>query len=253
MTISQSYTVTGNHGKLEELLQMKERQVSGSGNPRIQDQHSKGKLTARERIALFLDPGSFEEIDAFVMHNCSHFKMAEQKYAGDAVVTGYGTVNGRRTFVFAQDFTVFGGTLSVARPRRCARSWTWRPKRARPSSGCSIRAGRAFRKASTAWRAAARYSPATRSTPASCPRFQSSWAPAPAAAVYSPALTDFIFMVKGIGQMYITGPDVVKSVTGEEVSFEELGGCRGPCHQERQLPLRGRERAGMRCRWCAAC
>ncbi|MHB8086267.1 MAG: carboxyl transferase domain-containing protein, partial [Dehalococcoidia bacterium] len=114
MTISQSQIVTDNHGKLEELLQMKEQQLCAGGSRRIQDQHDKGKLTARERIAMFLDPGSFEEIDSFVTHNCSHFKMAEQKYAGDAVVTGYGTVNGRRTFVFAQDFTVFGGTLSVA-------------------------------------------------------------------------------------------------------------------------------------------
>ena len=113
--------ITKNDDKLDELVRLKELQVTGGGQERVDAQHAKGKLTARERIELLMDFNSFEEIDSFVLHNCTHFKMQEERYPGDAVITGYGTVNGRKTFVFAQDFTVFGGSLSVASRVRSAR------------------------------------------------------------------------------------------------------------------------------------
>ncbi|MGA9047493.1 MAG: acyl-CoA carboxylase subunit beta [Dehalococcoidia bacterium] len=236
MTISQSQTVTDNHGRLEELLQMKEQQLCGGGSRRIQDQHDKGKLTARERIAMFLDPGSFEEIDSFVTHNCSHFKMAEQKYAGDAVVTGYGTVNGRRTFVFAQDFTVFGGTLSVASAGKMCKVMDLAAKAGAPIIGLLDSGGARIQEGVDSLAGCGEVFARNTLYSGVVPQISVIMGPCAGAAVYSPALTDFIFMIKGIGQMYITGPNVIKSVTGEDVSFEQLGAAKvhasrsGNCH-----------------------
>lgn len=228
--------VITNQEKLDGLIRLKELQLDGGGQERIQAQHGKGKLIARERIDKFLDPCSFEEIDSFKLHNCTHFKMHEQKYPGDAVVTGYGTVHGRRTFVFAQDFTVFGGTLSVASAQKICKVMEMAAKTGAPIIGLLDSGGARIQEGVDSLAGCGEIF--TRNTTYSgvIPQISVIMGPCAGAAVYSPALTDFIFMVKGIGQMYITGPNVIKSVTGENVSFEELGAAEvhsaksGNCH-----------------------
>ena len=236
MMISKTTTAIDGNDKLEGLFHLKQQQLAGGGSDRVQAQHAKGKLTARERINLFLDPGSFEELDSFVLHNCSHFKMNEQKYLGDAVITGYGTVNGRKTFVFAQDFTVFGGTLSVASAGKICKAMDLAAKTGAPIIGLLDSGGARIQEGVDSLAACGEIF--TRNTRYSgvIPQISVIMGPCAGAAVYSPGLTDFIFMVEGIGQMYITGPNVIKSVTGENVTFEQLGAANvhssksGNCH-----------------------
>ena len=225
-----------NQEKLDGLRQIKDRQMEGGGHERIKAQHAKGKLTARDRINELLDPDSFEEIDSFKLHNCTHFKMYEQRYPGDAVITGYGTINGRRTFVFAQDFTVFGGTLSVASTQKICKIMDLAAKTGAPIIGLLDSGGARIQEGVDSLAGCGEIF--TRNTAYSgiIPQISVIMGPCAGAAVYSPALTDFIFMVRGIGQMYITGPNVIQSVTGEKVSFEELGSAfvhsskSGNCH-----------------------
>ena len=211
--------------KRQELRQRREQSLLGGGQRRIEQQHAKGKLSARERIALLLDEGTFEEIDPFVLHRATDFGMADQSFPGDGVVTGYGYVNGRLTFVFAQDFTVLGGSVSEMVGAKICKVMDLALKSGAPIIGLNDSGGARIQEGVDSL---AGYGEIfLRNTRASgvIPQISVILGPAAGGAVYSPAITDFIFMVKEIGQMYITGPDVIKAVTGEEVTHEELGGA----------------------------
>ncbi len=198
---------------------------AGGGEKRVQAQHAKGKLTARERIEVLLDDASFEELDMYVEHNCVDFGMPDQIVPGDGVVTGSGTINGRLVFVFSQDFTVFGGSLSERHAQKICKVMDMAMKVGAPVIGMNDSGGARIRKASPASRAMPRCFSATCSPAAWSRRSRSSWGRARGGAVYSPAMTDFIFMVKDSSYMFVTGPDVVKTVTNEIVTQEELGGA----------------------------
>ena len=211
--------------KLEELHQRHAESKAGGGESRIQQQHAKGKLTARERIELLLDEGSFQEVDPFVTHRSTEFGIGERRYPGDAVVTGYGRVNGRLVFVFAQDFTVFGGSLSEVVGEKVCKIMDLAMKNGAPVIGLNDSGGARIQEGVVSL--AAYGDIFLRNTLASgvVPQISAVLGPCAGGAVYSPAITDFIFMVKGIGQMFITGPDVIKAVTGEEITHEQLGGA----------------------------
>ena len=219
-------TNEGRRKKLEELRNLRERSRLGGGEQRIERQHARGKLTARERIAILLDEGTFEELDPFVTHRATEFGLAEQVYPGDAVVTGYGRINGRRVFVFAQDFTVFGGSLSEAVGQKVCKVMDLAMKNGAPIIGINDSGGARIQEGVPSL--AAYGDIFLRNTLASgvVPQISVILGPCAGGAVYSPAITDFVFMVKGTSQMYITGPDVIKAVTGEEVSHEVLGGTQ---------------------------
>ncbi len=209
----------------EELEALSEKSRQGGGPSRIEAQHAKGKLTARERIDLLFDEGTFEELDAFVEHRATEFGMANRKYLGDAVVTGYGKIAGRVAFVYAQDFTVIGGTLSEVVAQKICKVMDLAANSGAPvvglidSGGARIQEGiDSLAGYSAIFQRNVRYSGVV-------PQISAMLGPAAGGAVYSPALTDFIMMVRGIGQLYITGPDVVKAATGEVVSHDELGGA----------------------------
>ena len=209
----------------ERLKEMRERSRLGGGKPRIEQQHDKGKLTARERVNLLLDEGSFEEIDPFITHRATDFGMADRKFLGDAVVTGYGMVDGRQTFVFAQDFTVLGGSVSEVVGQKICKVMDLAVKTGSPIVGLNDSGGARIQEGVMSL--AAYGDIFLRNTLASgvIPQLSVILGPSAGGAVYSPAITDFIFMVEGMGQMYITGPDVIKAVIGEEVTHEELGGA----------------------------
>ena len=211
--------------KLERLSELREQSRQGGGEKRIQQQHDKGKLTARERIQLLLDPGSFEEIDPFVTHRATDFGMADKKTLSDAVVTGYGRVDGRQIFVFAQDFTVLGGSVSEVVGQKVCKVMDLAMKTGCPVVGLNDSGGARIQEGVLSLQAYGEIF--TRNTLASgvVPQISVILGPSAGGAVYSPAITDFIFMIQGISQMYITGPDVIRSVTGEQVTHEELGGA----------------------------
>ncbi len=211
--------------KLERLARLREQSRLGGGKARIQQQHDKGKLTARERVDLLLDQGTFQEIDPFVTHRATDFGMADRKFTGDAVVTGYGKVDGRQVFVFAQDFTVFGGSVSEVVGQKICKVMDLAMKMGCPIVGLNDSGGARIQESVLSLYAYGEIF--LRNTLASgvVPQISVILGPSAGGAVYSPGITDFIFMVQGIGQMYITGPDVIKAVTGEEVTHEELGGA----------------------------
>ena len=212
--------------KLDELHGLRERARQGGGPERIDAQRRRGKLTARERIDLFLDEGSFQELDPFVEHRATDFGLADRRYLGDAVVTGYGKVDGRLVFLYAQDFTVLGGSLSEAVAQKICKAMDLAAAGGAPVVGLIDSGGARIQEGVDSL---AGYGEIfLRNTRASgvVPQISVILGPAAGGATYSPALTDFIFMVSGIGQMYITGPDVIKAVTGEEVSHEDLGGAQ---------------------------
>jgi len=222
--------------RIEALGKRREESKLGGGAKRIEAQHERGKLTARERISYFLDEGSFEEMDAFVTHRATEFGLADRKFPGDAVVTGYGTVNGRTVYLFAQDFTVFGGSLSEVVAQKICKVMDLAVKNGAPFIGLNDSGGARIQEGVLSL---AGYGDIfLRNTLSSgvIPQISVIMGPCAGGAVYSPALTDFVFMVKGTGQMYITGPDVIKAVTGEEVTHEQLGGAMvhasnsGVCH-----------------------
>src|SRR6478735_6163708 len=197
----------------------------GGGEKRIEGQHARGKLTARERIELLLDKGSFEEFDMFVEHRSVEFGMEKTKVPGDGVVTGWGTVNGRKTFVFAKDFTVFGGSLSETHALKITKLQDMALKARAPIIGLYDAGGARIQEGVAAL---AGYSYVfRRNVQASgvIPQISVILGPCAGGDVYSPAMTDFIFMVKGTSHMFITGPDVVKAATGQDVTQEELGGA----------------------------
>ena len=211
--------------KQDDLQRRREQALLGGGAKRIEAQHQKGKLTARERIAVLLDEGTFEELDPFALPRSADAGQADQVYQGDAVVTGYGKVNGRQTFVYAQDFTVIGGTLAEIVAQKICKAMDHALNTGAPMVGLVDTGGARIQDGIDSL---AGYSDIfLRNTRASgvIPQISAILGPAAGGGTYSPALTDFIFMVKGIGQMYITGPDVIKAVTGEDVTHEELGGA----------------------------
>ncbi len=211
--------------KVEDLALLREQGKLGGGQQRIDAQHSRGKLTARERLELLLDPGSFQELDAFVMHRSEEFGTGNQRYLGDAVVTGYGRIDGRTVYVFSQDFTVFGGSLSEVVAAKICKTMDLAVKNGAPIIGLADSGGARIQEGVSSL---AGYGDIfLRNVTASgvVPQISVIMGPSAGGAVYSPALTDFVFMVEGTGQMYITGPDVIKAVTGEEVTHEELGGA----------------------------
>ncbi|KAB2861830.1 MAG: methylmalonyl-CoA carboxyltransferase, partial [Bauldia sp.] len=197
----------------------------GGGTRRIEAQHAKGKLTARERIALLLDEGSFEEWDMFVEHRCTDFGMAEQKVPGDGVVTGYGTINGRLVFVFSQDFTVFGGSLSEAHAEKICKIMDQALKVGAPVIGLNDSGGARIQEGVASLGGYAEVFQRNVLASGVVPQISVIMGPCAGGAVYSPAMTDFTFMVKDSSYMFVTGPDVVKTVTNETVTPEELGGA----------------------------
>ena len=209
--------------RLEELNQ---RAELGGGQARIDRQHAAGKLTARERIDLLLDPGSFVELDRLVVHQCTDFEMAGKRIPGDGVVTGHGTIDGRKVFVFAQDFTVFGGSLSGAFASKICKVMDLAMKVGAPVIGLNDSGGARIQEGVVSLAGYADIF--TRNTLASgvIPQISAILGPCAGGAVYSPAITDFIIMVQDTSHMFITGPDVIKTVTHEEVSKEDLGGAK---------------------------
>ena len=197
----------------------------GGGQKRIDAQHAKGKLTARERIELLLDPQSFEEWDMFVEHRCTDFGMAQNRIPGDGVVTGYGTVNGRLVFVFSQDFTVFGGALSEPHAEKICKIMDHAMRVGAPVVGLNDSGGARIQEGVASLGGYAEVFQRNVLASGVIPQISLIMGPCAGGAVYSPAMTDFIFMVKDSSYMFVTGPEVVKTVTHEEVSAEELGGA----------------------------
>ena len=210
---------------IRRLEEMRERARMGGGERRIETQHEKGKLTARERIAALLDEDSFEEYDMFVEHDCNEFGMAEQKIPGDGVVTGHGTIEGRQVFVFSQDFTVFGGSLSAAHARKIVKIMEQAMKVGAPVIGINDSGGARIQEGVASLAGYADVFQLNVLASGVVPQISLIMGPCAGGAVYSPAMTDFIFMVKDTSYMFVTGPDVVKTVTHEEVTHEELGGA----------------------------
>jgi propionyl-CoA carboxylase beta subunit len=199
--------------------------LEGGGAARIQKQHEAGKLTARERLDLLLDAGSFVEMDRFVTHRCSDFGMEEQKVLGDGVVTGYGTIDGRRVFVFAQDFTVFGGSLSAAYASKICKVMDLATKVGAPVIGLNDSGGARIQEGVESLAGYADIFLRNVLSSGVVPQISAILGPCAGGAVYSPSMTDFIFMVEHTSYMFITGPEVIKAVTHEEVTKEELGGA----------------------------
>jgi len=208
------------------LDDMEQRAALGGGEARMQRQHDAGKLTARERINVLLDPDSFVEMDKFVTHRCSDFGMSEQKVLGDGVITGYGTIEGRTVCVFAQDFTVFGGSLSGAYAAKICKIMDLATKIGAPVVGLNDSGGARIQEGVASLAGYAEIF--LRNTLASgvVPQISAVLGPCAGGAVYSPAITDFIFMVENTSYMFLTGPDVIKTVTHEDVTKDELGGAR---------------------------
>lgn len=213
------------HDIIAQLEEKREQARQGGGARRIESQHAKGKLTARERIDLFLDPGSFEERDMFVEHRSTDFGMGEQTIAGDGVVTGFGTVNGRLIFVFSQDFTVFGGSLSESHAEKICKIMDQAMKAGAPVVGLNDSGGARIQEGVASLAGYAEVFQRNAMASGVIPQISMIMGPCAGGAVYSPAMTDFIFMVKDSSYMFVTGPDVVKTVTHEEVTHEELGGA----------------------------
>jgi acetyl-CoA carboxylase carboxyltransferase component len=212
--------------KSSELQRNKDLGRLGGGQERIDAQHARGKLTARERINILLDEGSFEELDSLVTHRTVEFGLDKQKYFGDAVVTGYGKVDGRTVYVFSQDFTVFGGSLSEAVSEKICKVMDLAVKNGAPVIGINDGGGARIQEGVVSLKGYGDIF--LRNTLASgvIPQVSVIMGPAAGGGVYSPAITDFVFMTAGTSQMYITGPDVIRAVTQEEVTHEDLGGAQ---------------------------
>ncbi|MCR4430599.1 MAG: methylmalonyl-CoA carboxyltransferase [Tepidanaerobacteraceae bacterium] len=212
--------------KLKNLQQKRKIVEQGGGEKRIQKQHESGKLTARERIEKLLDEGSFVEIDTFVEHRCIQFDMAETKAPGEGVVTGYGTINGKLVFVFAQDFTVIGGSLGEMHAAKIVKVMDMAMKMGAPLIGLNDSGGARIQEGVDALKGYGEIFYRNTLSSGVIPQISVILGPCAGGAVYSPALTDFVFMVSGTSKMFITGPQVIKAVTGEEVTPEDLGGAR---------------------------
>lgn len=213
------------NGKAEELKKKREEAQKGGGEKRIQKQHDKGKLTARERLDLLMDANSFEEMDSFVTHRSTDFGLNEMKIPGDGVVTGFGKINGRPVYVFSQDFTVFGGSLSEAHAEKICKIMDLAMKNGIPVIGLNDSGGARIQEGVSSLGGYAEVFWRNSMASGVVPQISAVMGPCAGGAVYSPALTDFIFMVQHTSYMFVTGPNVVKTVTHEEVTSEELGGA----------------------------
>ena len=210
---------------IAEMERRREAARMGGGQKRIDAQHAKGKLTARERLDILLDEGSFEELDTYVEHDCVDFGMQDQKVPGDGVVTGSGTINGRLVYVFSQDFTVFGGSLSKRHAEKICKVMDTAMKVGAPVIGLNDSGGARIQEGVASLGGYAEVFQRNIEASGVIPQISVIMGPCAGGAVYSPAMTDFIFMVKDTSYMFVTGPDVVKTVTNEQVTAEELGGA----------------------------
>ncbi|MEO0700572.1 MAG: acyl-CoA carboxylase subunit beta [Pseudomonadota bacterium] len=210
---------------LKELETRREGARAGGGESRVESQHTKGKLTARERLEVLLDEGSFEEYDMFVTHRTTDFGMAEQRHPGDGVVTGWGTINGRMVYVFSQDFTVLGGSVSETHAAKICKIMDMAIQNGAPVIGLNDSGGARIQEGVGSLAAYGEVFQRNIEGSGVVPQISVIMGPCAGGAVYSPAMTDFIFMVKDSSYMFVTGPDVVKTVTNEHVTAEELGGA----------------------------
>lgn len=210
---------------IQELERRTEEALLGEGQERIDKQHQAGKLTARERLAILMDEGSFTELDRFVTHRCADFGMAERKVPGDGVVTGFGRINGRLTFAFSQDFTVFGGSLGEAYAAKVCKIMDLAHKNGAPVVGLNDSGGARIQEGVESLAGYAEIFLRNVLVSGVIPQISAIMGPCAGGAVYSPAMTDFILMVKGTSSLFVTGPDVIRAVTHEEVTKEELGGA----------------------------
>ena len=210
---------------INDLKAMHEKALMGGGQKRIDSQHKRGKLTARERIEKLLDKDSFSEIDQFVTHESNDFGLEEQKFLGDSVVTGFGRINNRKGLIYSQNFTVLGGSLSLVASKKICKLMDLAEKNGIPIIGINDSGGARIQEGIDSLAGYAEIFKRNTLLSGVVPQITIIAGPAAGGAVYSPAITDFIFMVQGISQMYITGPDVIKSVTGEDISHEDLGGA----------------------------
>src|SRR5438046_2042253 len=210
----------------EKLAALDVQAELGGGQERIEKQHQEGKLTARERVDLLLDPGSFVELDKFKVHRNDDFDMAGRKILGDGVVTGYGTVEGRQVFLFAQDFTVFGGSLSGAYAEKICKVMDLAVSTGCPVVGLNDSGGARIQEGVVSLAGYAEIFYRNVASSGVVPQLSAILGPCASGAVYSPAMTDFIVMAKGTSYMFITGPDVIRTVTHEEVDKEDLGGAQ---------------------------
>ena len=211
--------------KIKQLVELREKARLGGGEKAIEKQHEKGKATARERIDLLLDKGSFEEMDMFKLHRCHNFGMEKKQYLGDGVVTGYGTIEGRVVYVYAQDFTVFGGSLSETMSKKICKVMDQAMKVGAPVIGICDSGGARIQEGSRSLAGYAEIFQRNIDASGVIPQISAIFGPCAGGAVYSPALTDFILMTEQNSYMFLTGPKVVKTVTGEDVSTEDLGGA----------------------------
>src|SRR3989449_2486754 len=211
--------------KLDQLRELRDQAEHAGTEQAIERQRQQGKLLARERLVELLDPGSFVELDRYVRHREPNFGMLERRPYGDAVVTGYGTIFGRKVFVFSQDFTVFGGSLSEVFAEKICKVMDLAMKFGCPVIGINDSGGARIQEGVVSLAGYAEIFWRNVQSSGVIPQLSLVMGPCAGGAVYSPAMTDFVFMAEGTSYMFITGPDVVKTVTGEEVSFEELGGA----------------------------
>jgi len=211
--------------KIKELIDLREKAKLGGGPKRIEAQHKKGKYTARERIDMLLDEGSFEEFDMFVSHRCIDFGLDKESYLSDGVVTGYGTIDGRLVYVFSQDFTVFGGSLSEMFAAKICKIMDMAMKVGAPVIGINDSGGARIQEGVKSLGGYADNFQPNILASGVIPQISAIFGPCAGGAVYSPALTDFIIMSRNTSYMFVTGPKVVKTVTGETVTSEELGGA----------------------------
>src|SRR3989449_1346518 len=212
--------------RVDELRRRKALSKQGGGKDRIEAQHAKGKLTARERVELLLDPGSFVETDAFVEHRTTEFGMDAKRFPGDGVVTGHGAIDGRTVFVFSQDFTVFGGSLGEMHANKIVKIMDTAMKVGAPVIGLNDSGGARIQEGVISLGGYAEIFFRNVLASGVIPQLSAILGPCAGGAVYSPAMTDFIIMAKGTSNMFITGPDVIKAVLNQDVSFEDLGGAR---------------------------
>ena len=222
--------------KIKQLDDKRAKSRLGGGSERVDTQHKKGRLTARERLDLLLDKGSFHEVDSFVVHRTHDFDLDKQKYMSDSVVTGWGTIEGRLTYVFSQDFTVFGGSLGEVHAGKICKIMDMAMKNGAPIIGLNDSGGARIQEGVVALGGYADIFQHNTMASGVVPQISAIMGPCAGGAVYSPALTDFIFMTRNTSYMFVTGPDVVKAVTHEDVTKEELGGASvhseksGVCH-----------------------
>src|SRR5687768_9390849 len=211
--------------RLEDLRRRKEQAAQGGGQRRIQAQHDKGKLTARERVNLLADPGSFEEFDSLVLHRATDFGIDQQRYPGDSVVTGFARIEGRPVAIFAQDFTVVGGSVSEVAAEKICKVMDLAMKTGVPIVGINDGGGARLQEGVSSLKGYGEIFRRNVRASGVVPQISVVLGPTAGGAVYSPSITDFVFMVEDHSYMFITGPDVVKAVTMEEVTDEDLGGA----------------------------